>query len=73
MIRLILKLYIFIIILDTILSYLPQFRYQKWAQWIKKAADYSLAPVRKILPPDLPIDPSPLIVIVIITILMALW
>jgi YggT family protein len=73
MIRLLLKLYIFIIIADTILSYLPQLRYQKWAQWIRKAANYTLAPVRKVLPPDLPIDPSPLVVIVLITIFMALW
>jgi YggT family protein len=65
----ILRFYIFIIIADVILSYLPELRAQKWAQYIKKAADLTQKPIRDALPKNLPLDPSPMIVIFLINLL----
>lgn len=73
MIRLVLYAYMLVIILDAILSFIPQLRQQQWAQSIKNAADFTLNPIRKLLPPDLPVDPSPLVVLVLINLLMRLW
>ena len=73
MIRALINLYILLLILNTILSYLPQFRNQAWAYNIRRAADVTCKPVRKYLPPDLPLDPSPFIVIIILKLIEALW
>ena len=55
------------------MSYLPQYRSQKWAQMVKQLADYTLNPVRKILPPELPFDLSPLIIIFLLNLVKVLW
>ena len=68
----ILQLYIYIIIAEIVLSYLPQFKSQKWAQIIHRLADATLRPVRDLLPQNLPIDLSPMIVIILIQMLMFL-
>jgi YggT family protein len=73
MIRMIINLYILVIILDVILSYLPQFRSQQWALMIKKAANFTCRPIRQFLPPDMPFDISPMIVIILLNLLVALW
>jgi YggT family protein len=66
-----LQTYIFILIADTILSYLPQWHFRAPVRFVKKLADFSLAPIRKKLPEEIPIDISPLIAISIIQILLA--
>ncbi|MBF0208432.1 MAG: YggT family protein [Oligoflexia bacterium] len=73
MIRFLINIYVLVIITDAVLSYLPQFRHHQWVQFIKKLADYSLDPIRKLLPRDTPFDISPLIVIVILQLIIALW
>lgn len=73
MIRSIINLYVLVLIIDVILSYLPQFRHQPWAQFIKKAADFTCRPIRQVMPPDLPFDFSPMIVIMGLQLLRALW
>ena len=73
MIRFLIDIYIFILIADVVLSYLPQFRSQQWAVYIRKAGDFTCKPIRQILPPDLPFDPSPMIVIFALKIIEALW
>lgn len=73
MIRFLIYVYIGIIIADAILSYFPQYKNHPWAQVIRQAAEVTLKPVRKILPPDLPVDLSPIIVILGLNLLMALW
>lgn len=73
MIRFIIDLYIYLLIADAILSYFPQFKNQPWAMWIRKICDYTTAPIRKIIPQDLPFDISPLIVIVILQAIKLLW
>lgn len=65
-----LQLYIYVIIADIILSYVPNVREQKWAQMVHKLADASQRPIRELFPPDIPLDPSPMIVIILIRMLM---
>ncbi len=73
MIRALINLYILILIADVILSYLPQYRSTVWGQKIKKMADFTLSPIRRYLPPDLPFDISPLIVFLGLRMIMFLW
>lgn len=73
MIRFLLSLYVLIIILDVVLSYFPRYRYDQWVINIKKMANFSLNPVRRILPPNLSFDFSPLVVILLIFLLKMLW
>ena len=73
MIRIVLNVYIIILIVDALLSFLPKYKNHPWSLQVKKLADFSLKPVRKMLPPDLPFDFSPLVVILFIQILKALW
>ena len=73
MIRTLLNIYIFVLIADAILSYFPQFRHQQVVLGIRQAADFTCRPVRRLLPPDLPFDFSPLIVILGIKLIEVLW
>ncbi len=72
MIHSLLQLFIYLLIADVILSYFPDVRRQKWAETLHKIADAPQKPIREMLPKDLPIDPSAMIVIILIQILMYL-
>lgn len=73
MIRLVINLYILILILDTVLSYLPQFRHTNWATKIREVANLTLRPIRRYMPADMPFDFSPVVAIVLLKLLVALW
>jgi YggT family protein len=73
MIRFVINIYIYLVILDAIMSYFPQFQNQQWAKSLKQVADFSLKPIRKLLPKDLPMDFSPLIVIFVLNLVKILW
>ncbi len=73
MIRVLIGIYTWIILADVILSYLPNYQHKEWAKFIKKLAGFTLDPVRKVLPPDLPFDFSPVVVLIILQLLPALW
>jgi uncharacterized protein YggT (Ycf19 family) len=73
MIRFFIKLYIYMLLVEALLSYFPQVRVYPWYRNMKKMCDFTLNPVRQMLPPDLPIDPSPLVVILLLNILMLIW
>ncbi len=70
MIHSLLQLFIYLLIADVILSYFPDIRRQKWAETLHKIADAPQRPIREMLPKDIPLDPSPMIVIILIQILM---
>ena len=72
-IRTLLNLYIYALIFDAILSYFPDLSRHKWRQQLKKICDFTCNPIRKLLPPNLPFDFSPILVIFIIQLLMFLW
>jgi YggT family protein len=73
MIRFLIGFYTWIVLADVLLSYVPQYQNEQWALIIKKAAGFSVNPVRKLLPPDLPFDFSPVIVLIILQLLPSLW
>jgi YggT family protein len=73
MIRLIINIYVFIVVADAIFSFFPQFQRESWVKTIKKLAEYSTKPIRKLLPPDLPFDFSPLIVVFLLNLVKLLW
>lgn len=73
MIRFLIRLYIYLIIVDAVLSFFPSVRHYHWAKMVRRVANYVLDPVRKILPKDLPFDISPIIVIFLLNLLMLLW
>lgn len=73
MIRLFIYIYSWIVIVDALLTFVPQYKNQEWAKIVKKFAGYSVEPVRKLLPKDLPFDFSSLIVLVLLQILPSLW
>ncbi len=73
MIRFVIRIYIYLIILDAILSYFPQFKDQQWAKSIRSIADVTQKPIRKLIPEGLPFDVTPLIVIFLLNLLMLVW
>lgn len=73
MIRVLIDLYTFLLIVDIILSYLPQYRHQPIVSNIRRAADFTCAPIRRWLPRDLPFDFSPIIVIALLKLVEVLW
>ena len=73
MIRLLIQLYILVLIVDAILSFFPELRTQPWVQSIRRAAEWTEKPVRKFMPRDLPIDPTPIVVILLLNLVMVLW
>jgi YggT family protein len=77
MIRTLIYLYTLIIIANTILSYIPNLANQDWVIFLRKLANYTLTPtqgvLKKVLPPDMPFDISPLVVITLFQLILALW
>ncbi len=72
MIDLILQLYIYVTIFDIVLSYIPELRSKDWAQMIHKSTEVVQKPIRDMLPQGMPLDPAPMIVIILCQILMYL-
>jgi YggT family protein len=73
MIRFLINIYTWIVLADAILSYMPQYKHHQWAKTVSKLAGYTLDPIRKILPRDLPFDFSPIVVLIILQLIPALW
>lgn len=74
LIRALIDIYILILIIDVILSYLPQYKGHPFSVKVKLISDFSCAPVRRLLPKlDIPFDVSPMIVIFCLKILEVLW
>jgi len=67
-----LRLFVLIIFADVIMSYIPELKTNKWARLIHKIADAPQKPIREALPGNMPLDPTPMIVIFLINILMYL-
>lgn len=72
MIDAILNVLTIIIFVDVLMSYVPDLRNQEWARTLHQIADVPQKPIREMLPKDIPLDPSPMIVIFIIQIIRGL-
>lgn len=73
MIAAILQIFIYLTIIDAILSYFPDLKSQSWYQQLHKIVDAPQRPIRQMLPPGIPIDPSPIVVIIVCQLLMAIF
>ncbi|RZF22506.1 hypothetical protein DAY19_01680 [Halobacteriovorax vibrionivorans] len=74
LIRTLIDIYIFILIIDVIISYIPQYKSHPVAIRIKQISDYTCGPVRRMLPEmDIPFDISPMIVILVLKIFVAIF
>ena len=73
MIDVILQLFIYVIIADVILSWVPDARNNAWARKLHEFADAPQKPIREMLPKGMPLDPTPMIIIMLCQILMYLF
>lgn len=73
MIRILLRLYIVLIVLDFILSFFPKLHNEVWVKKVREWAEFTLAPVRNNVKVNLPVDISPMIVIALIELFIFLW
>jgi|GEM_PF-566998 len=73
-IRTLLNLYIYLVIIDTFLNYFPKWENTEWRNKIRRYSNFALIPIReKIEVLKLPVDISPLILILLIQIFKFLW
>lgn len=72
LIHYLLQIFIYVLIIDVILSYFPQLKSQEWARKLHQIADIPQKPIREMLPQGMPLDPTPMILIILIQILMYL-
>lgn len=72
MIDWVLQIIIYIIIADVLLSWVPDIRRQPWAQKLHEFANIPQKPIRDLFPRDIPLDPAPMIVIILCQVLMYL-
>ncbi|MFY7993891.1 MAG: YggT family protein [Bacteriovoracaceae bacterium] len=73
MINAILQIFIYLTIIDAILSYFPELRSKNWYQQLHKIVEVPQKPIKQMLPPGMPLDPSPIIVIIVCQLLMAIF
>jgi uncharacterized protein YggT (Ycf19 family) len=73
MIHGVLQIFIYITMADVLLSWIPDVRKQPWAQKLHEFANISQKPIRDLFPRDIPIDPAPMIIIILCQILMHLF
>lgn len=69
----VLQILIYITIADVLLSWIPEVRKQPWAQKLHEFANIPQKPIRDLFPRDIPIDPAPIIIIILCQILMYLF
>lgn len=72
----VINLLVFIIIIDAVLSFLPEMRTKKFALLIEKISDLFTNPIRKLIPVNkLGLDIAPLLAILILKIVQGvlLW
>ncbi len=68
MVRWLIEIYILLLIVDVVMSFVPNPAVQQHpiAQQLRRITEFTLKPVRELLPQNLPFDLSPLIVIMVL-------
>lgn len=69
----VLQILIYITIADVLLSWVPEMRKHNWAQKLHEFANIPQKPIRDLFPKDIPMDPAPMIIIILCQILMYLF
>jgi uncharacterized protein YggT (Ycf19 family) len=73
MIRFLINVYIFILIFESIISFLPQYNKHLWVLRLRQIANFGLNPIRRLMPREAPVDFSPLILIAGLKLFEFLW
>ena len=73
LIRLVIDIYILVLVASVVLSYFPHLRHHPVVMRIHQASELTCKPIRKLLPPDLPFDFSPILVIIALRVLVFLF
>ena len=73
MIRLLLRLYTVLLVFEAVMSYFPETMKYEWRRKLKKICDYTCDPIRKFMPKGLPFDFSPVVVILLIYVFIAVF
>lgn len=71
MLRLLIDIFVLLLVLDAVLSFVPNPEIQRhpFVRRIRQMGDVVLRPIRQLLPQGLPFDPSPLILILLLRLL----
>ncbi|MBY0518066.1 MAG: YggT family protein [Bacteriovoracaceae bacterium] len=74
MIQLVIDLFILLTLVDTVMSFIPDPKNRRHpaVMWLRKIVDVPQKPIRQLLPPNIPFDPSPLVVILVLRMLGAM-
>lgn len=74
MLVVLIDIYILLIIIDAVISFVPNPSVQRHPVVIqlRKITDLPQQPIRKLLPPDMPFDPSPIVVILLLRMISAM-
>lgn len=70
MIKTAVEFYTLVIIVDGIMGYVPQYRHHEWGKKMRRAVDFVLNPLRRVLPKEMPFDFSPLIAVIIFSLII---
>ena len=68
------EILILLIIVDAVVSFVPNPEIQRhpFVIQLRKLTELPQRPIRKLLPPNLPFDPSPLVIILLLRMIAAL-
>ena len=74
MIHWLIDIFILMVVIDAILSFVPnpEVRRHPVVIQLRKIVDVPQRPIRQLLPPNIPFDPSPIIIILLLRMLGAL-
>lgn len=76
-IRTLINLYIVVIMIDAILSFFPESKKWKWAQYVRSWSNFICRPIREKITSKgmlyIPVDLSYFLAILILKLLMILW
>ena len=73
MIRFLIDVYVIVLVVDAVLSFLPEFKKYQAAQLIRRLSEPSCRIARRYLPSDLGFDISNFVVIVVLKLLTFFW
>lgn len=69
------EIFILLIIVDAVISFVPNPDVQRHplVLQLRRITDVPQRPIRQLLPPDMPFDPSPIVVILLLRMLAAMF
>ncbi len=73
MVRALIDIFVLLIVVDAVLSFVPnpEIRRHPVVAQLRRLCDIPQRPIRQLLPPNIPFDPSPIIVILLLRMLGA--